>query len=476
MLFNSFDFLIFFLAAFSVYLVTLKNVRLQNRILLLANCIFYGWWDWRFLFLIFFTITVDFFIGRAIHLSQEEKTRKQFLLVSIISNLTVLGFFKYFNFFLGSIDNLFSFFGFSSNIPALNLILPVGISFYTFQSMSYVVDIYRKQLDPANNILDYAAYVSFFPQLVAGPIERGKHLLPQMLNPRKINIHSIYEGGYLIFWGLFKKIVVADNLALMVDPVFSSSGPYNGFQVLVAMYAFSFQIYCDFSAYSDIARGLGKCMGFDIVINFNLPYFSTNPTEFWRRWHISLSSWLRDYLYIPLGGNRKGAFKTYQNMAITMLLGGLWHGANWTFIIWGAYHGALLIVYRIITPYIEKLPKLTNPITRNVWFGLKVIFFFHLVALGWLFFRSQSLDQIVQMVHALFFGLNPTFDLFMIFVQFCFFISIPVMVQIFQYFRNDLMVILKQPGLIRGGFYLIILLVILVSGTKGGNEFIYFQF
>ncbi|MBE9529897.1 MAG: MBOAT family protein, partial [Proteobacteria bacterium] len=352
MLFNSVQFAIFFAIVYLLYL--LLNHKGQNRLLLVASYVFYGCWDWRFLSLIAISTVVDYFCGLKIYESREKQKRKLFLFISVCSNLTILGFFKYFNFFTDNLYALLNGFGFSPDPFFLNIILPVGISFYTFQTISYSIDIYRKELNPTRKFLDFALFVSFFPQLVAGPIERAKNLLPQMLLPRKLTVDKFYEGCYLIFWGLFLKVFIADNLARMVDPVFSSSGPYDGVRVLLALYAFAFQIFGDFAGYSNIARGLAKCMGFDLMVNFNLPYFAVNPKDFWQRWHISLSTWFRDYLYIPLGGNRHGQMNTCRNLAITMLLCGLWHGAAWTFIVWGAYHALLQIIHKLLQPLLSK--------------------------------------------------------------------------------------------------------------------------
>jgi len=477
MVFNSFAFAVFFIIVYSLYLLLQGRLNLQNRLLLVASCIFYGWWDWRFLFLMFFTITVDFHVGRALHRTTDNKKRKLFVTLSILSNLSVLGFFKYFNFFMDSFDKLFDLFGLTAQTPLLNIILPVGISFYTFQSMSYVVDVYRSQVESAELFLDYAAYVSYFPQLVAGPIERGAHLLPQMLEPRIIKLDQCYEGSYLIFWGLFKKMFIADNLAQIVDPVFASSGPYNGAIVLLALYAFAFQIYCDFSGYSDIARGLGKCMGFDIMINFNLPYFSTNPSEFWKRWHISLSTWLRDYLYIPLGGNRKGSGLTYRNLALTMLLGGLWHGAQWTFVVWGAYQGLLLIVHRLMSPIFAFFPKIQNRIAQNTWWFIKVFFFFHLVCFGWLFFRAESFTQITAMMQSVIFSFDyswPTIKPYVIYLSF--FIWFLLVIQVLQRYKNNLTILRRFSRPLRFSLYILMFYLIVIWGAFGNKEFIYFQF
>jgi D-alanyl-lipoteichoic acid acyltransferase DltB (MBOAT superfamily) len=410
--------------------------------------------------------------------TEDIRKRKILLAVSVVSNLGILGFFKYFGFFTASFQNFLSYFGLQLQSPLLHIILPVGISFYTFQSLSYTIDVYRKELKATKNFFDFSLFVTYFPQLVAGPIERATHLLPQVLSPRKIRLDQFYEGCYLIFWGLFQKVFVADNLAKIVDPVFKSAAPYNGISVLIALYAFAFQIYCDFAGYSNIARGLGKCMGFDIMVNFNLPYITTNPTDFWHRWHISLSTWLRDYLYIPLGGNRKGLLRTYRNVLLTMLLGGLWHGANWTFVIWGTYHGILLIIHRFFKPQLAMIPEPRNIIVRKTWFMIRVIFFFHLVCLGWLMFRAQSLNQLVDMLKAIAFNFNlaNAVSITSALIGLGFFIWFLLLVQLKQYFSNDLMAVYKGNPVFKAAFYVVCFYLILIWGVTGGKEFIYFQF
>jgi len=446
--------------------------------LLLASYIFYGSWDWRFLSLILISTILDYICGIKIHESSNTKRRKLFLFLSVFGNLSILGFFKYFGFFAASLTNLLSFFGFSIEPHFLQIILPVGISFYTFQTMSYTIDIYRNRMEPTRRFFDLALFVAFFPQLVAGPIERAKHLLPQILSPRKLSLDKFYEGCHLIFWGLFLKVFIADNLARIVTPTFGVGPPYNGVEVTLALYAFAFQIFCDFAGYSNIARGLGKCMGFDIIINFNLPYFATNPREFWQRWHISLSTWLGDYLYIPLGGNRKGSLLTYLNLGITMLLGGLWHGASWTFIIWGAYHGILLIVHRLIAPLLEGIRLIKNVFLAKVWFIVRVFFFFNLVSLGWLIFRAQSVTQAYNMLKSVVFNfeLTPSIGLEYMALQIAFFVGFLLIIQIVQYWKNDLMIIRKSNPIIRASFYFVYFYLFIIYGAASGQEFIYFQF
>ena len=476
MLFNTLQFAIFFFIVYSLYISL--NHKWQNRLLLVASYVFYGAWDWRFLSLIFISTVVDYISGIGIYRSDKPKKRKFYLSLSIIVNLSLLGFFKYFNFFAENLESFLSHFGLTIQPQFLQIILPVGISFYTFQTMSYTIDIYRKEMKPTTHFFDFALFVAFFPQLVAGPIERAKRLLPQILAKRELNLDKFYEGLYLIFWGLFQKVFIADNLARIVDPIFAQSPPYNPAKVLVGVYAFAFQIFCDFAGYSNIARGLGKLMGFDIMVNFRLPYFSTNPRDFWRRWHISLSTWLRDYLYISLGGSRKGKLKTYRNLAITMLLGGIWHGAAWTFVLWGAYHGSLLIIYRLVEPIREKKLAKRSLSTNKVWRLVKIIIFFHLTCLGWLIFRAQSLNQIYQMLKSFF--LDFHFHHFLteeaMYLNLLFYSGLLILVQIFQYLKNDLMAVLRSKIIPRALFYFVCFYLLIIYGATGGKEFIYFQF
>jgi len=462
MLFNSLQFFLFFFLVYALYLIL--NHKWQNKMLLLASYFFYGCWDWRFLSLIWISTVVDYFCGIKIEESSDDKKRRQFLFLSVFTNLSLLGFFKYFNFFTTSAQSLLNSIGISFNPSLMNIILPVGISFYTFQTMSYTIDIYYRKMKSTQHFFDFALFVAFFPQLVAGPIERAKHFLPQILKPRKVCFEHFYEGSYLIFWGLFLKVFVADNLAGIIEPVFAMRSSYVGADVLLAAYAFAFQIFADFAGYSSIARGVAKCMGFDLMLNFNLPYFSMSPSEFWQRWHISLSSWLRDYLYIPLGGNRGGTFFTYRNLALTMILGGLWHGANWTFICWGIYHGALLIIYRIFSKEMFKVPLF-----------IKIIFFFHLTCIGWLIFRAPSIGQFFQMFRGLLFNFG-TFN-FSSFINKGFLYILPLLlIQIIQYATNDLMILRKANVFVRSCSYYILLVLIIIFGVTGGQEFIYFQF
>lgn len=390
MLFNSSAFLAFYLLFFPIYWTVHKNIPVRNALILVASYFFYGSWDWRFLSLIFISTVIDFYCGQKIHQSEDSKTRKVFLALSLISNLGILVVFKYFGFFVSSFVDLMSALGIDANFTTLHIILPVGISFYTFQTMSYTIDIYRRSMTPANNFLDFAAFVSFFPQLVAGPIERAKALLPQIEKSTTFDFYQFRDGLYLILWGLFKKTLIADRLSVYVDIVYANPSSYTAVQCLIATLFFAVQIYCDFSGYSDIARGLAKTLGIELMVNFKAPYFSTSIREFWQRWHISLSTWFRDYVYIPLGGSKGSDFTFKRNILITFLLSGLWHGAAYTYIVWGLIHalGYFLDPHSKIQD--KKIFNSTALYTLSgfVW---TIVF----VILAWIFFRANSLNDAV---------------------------------------------------------------------------------
>ena len=477
MLFNTFQFGLFFLVVYTLYL--LLDHKKQNRMLLAASYFFYGCWDWRFLSLLLLTTTLDYYFGHQVAAAKDGPQRKRFVTLSIFANLGILGFFKYFNFFADSLKDLFGFFGFQADIFTLKVLLPIGISFYTFQSMSYVLDIYRKEIKPAKNFLDFALYTSYFPHLVAGPIMRATTLLPQVENPRTLDGEQIRRGIFLVLWGLFKKVIIADNMAAIVNPIFAQSGPINGAQAMIGIYAFAFQIYGDFSGYSDMARGLSKMMGFELMHNFNLPYFAKNPQEFWRRWHISFSTWLRDYLYIPLGGNRKGGIRTYANLMITMLLGGLWHGAAWTFVIWGMFHGMLLCIHRMLQTPLEHWIHPVNRIGATAWLTARIVFMFHLTCLGWLIFRAHSLSQAGLFLDGIFSRWVWDWDTLRYFKQFSFYISALLIVQIVQYSKQNLNYVYAAPRFVRFSVGVLMAGVVMISllvGLPNATEFIYFQF
>ena len=395
MLFHTFTFWTFFSIVAALYSVL--KLRGQNALLLVAGYIFYGWWDWRFLILIALSTVVDYAVGRQISLTEEPAGRKRWLIVSLIFNLSLLGVFKYLGFAVAQVGSLAHFFGYSGPWWVPHIILPAGISFYTFQSLAYTIEVYRRTTKPAPSLFDYAVYVSFFPQLLAGPIERPGHLLGQVIRQRPpLNDQRFREGLYFVIRGLFLKIVVADNLSLIASSIFAQPpAQLTAWEVLAGVYAFAFQIYGDFCGYSTMAQGIARWLGFELMDNFNQPYFATSPRDFWRRWHISLSTWLRDYLFIPLGGNRGGTARTCRNLMITMLLGGLWHGASWTFITWGAFHGAWLVLHRL---YCDKRGREAAPQSSVALTTVKMIVTFHLVCVSWLFFRAQSMDQVWTML------------------------------------------------------------------------------
>lgn len=391
MLFNSLIFLGFILIVFAVY--PRLRLREQNIFLLVASYVFYGYWDWRFSFLLLTSTIVDFWVGQAIQSSNSQRRRKVLLLCSISINLGILGFFKYFNFFVDSAASLLSAIGLHPHMPLLQVILPIGISFYTFKTLTYTIDIYRRKITPTKDFVAYALYTSFFPQILAGPIERAANLLPQISSPRRIARAQVFAGLNLILLGFFKKVAIADTLAPIVGKIFDAPGTMSSGQLWTGVYAYTLQIYGDFSGYTDIARGIALILGFKSMENFNAPYLSRSITEFWQRWHISLSTWFRDYLYIPLGGNQQGTGRTYANLFITMLLCGLWHGAAWPFVIWGIIHGLYLIIHRIILA--GRKPDLSWPQNLSGWVPcfLKIFVTFHLVALAWVLFRSVSIES-----------------------------------------------------------------------------------
>ena len=336
MLFNSIDFALFLPIVFILYwFVANKNIKIQNLLIVIASYIFYGWWDWRFLFLIFCSTMVDYIIGFYLSNQNNRKIRKILLFISIAINLGILGFFKYYNFFLSSFTHVFTFFGVEIKANSLRIVLPVGISFYTFQTMSYTIDVYKRKIQATNDFIAFAAFVSFFPQLVAGPIERATNLLPQFLKKREFIYAQAVNGLRQMLWGLFKKIVIADNCARYVNMTFNNAESLTGSTLVLGVVFFAFQIYCDFSGYSDIAIGTARLFGFTLMKNFSFPYFSRDIAEFWRRWHISLTSWFRDYVYIPMGGSRGSGWIKVRNVLIIFLVSGFWHGANWTFLLWG---------------------------------------------------------------------------------------------------------------------------------------------
>jgi D-alanyl-lipoteichoic acid acyltransferase DltB (MBOAT superfamily) len=396
--FASIEYLVFLVLIWATYCVLARPW--QNLLLLAASYYFYAQWDWRFLSLIAISTVIDYVAGRVLGRSERDAVRRAALTVSVVANLGLLAFFKYFNFFVDSFVHLLQSWGFPSHRLTLEIVLPVGISFYTFQTMSYTIDVYRRKLAATRDFLTFALFVSYFPQLVAGPIERATHLLPVLQRPRKVTLSNLRQGCFLILLGLVKKLTIADGLSGLVDSIYGTSAELSGADVLLATYAFAFQILGDFSAYTDIARGSSKLFGIELMDNFNAPYFAKGPADFWRRWHISLSTWLRDYLYIPIGGNRYGPLRTYRNLLITMILGGLWHGAAWNFVLWGLYQGLLLCGFRWIGGGRPESQLKVSPVGLFVEL-MRRFAFFQLVCFGWLLFRAHSFDQIVALCHDL---------------------------------------------------------------------------
>ena len=398
MLFNSIDFAIFFTVVFAIYwMVRSENYKAQNVIIIISSYIFYGWWDWRFLSLIILSTFVDFFVGQLLADQNCINKRKLLLFTSIIVNIGLLGVFKYCNFFIESFIDAFSFFGFEIAYKSLNIILPVGISFYTFQTLSYTIDIYYKKHNPSKDIIAFSAFVCFFPQLVAGPIERARNLLPQFEVSREFNYKKSIDGCRQILWGLFKKIVIADNCALYVDNIFANYTSFSGSTLLLGAVLFSFQIYCDFSGYSDIAIGTARLLGFKLRRNFAFPYFSRDIAEFWRRWHISLSSWFRDYLYIPLGGSRCSKLLKVRNVFIVFIVSGFWHGANWTFVIWGVVNALYLLPSVLMNRNrINIGPVASGKTMPGIMEIIQISLTFLLISIAWVFFRSHSIHDAIS--------------------------------------------------------------------------------
>lgn len=395
MLFNSIEFALFLPAVFLLYwFVFNKSIQIQNSFLVVASFFFYGWWDWRFLFLLVFSAGIDFIAALLIANTNNLRKKKIFLLLSIVTNLSILGFFKYFNFFVDNFVSAFRLFGQELQPFTLHIILPVGVSFYTFQALSYTIDVYRGKMTPTKDLGAYMAFISFFPQLVAGPIERATNLLPQFLGRRVFDYQKAVDGLRQILWGLFKKIVVADNCAKYADMIFNGHVDYNGSTLLLGAFFFAFQIYGDFSGYSDIAIGTARLFGFSLMQNFAFPYFARDIAEFWRRWHISLTTWFRDYVYIPLGGSKGGTWAKVRNTFVIFLISGFWHGANWTFIVWGALNAIYFLPLLLAN---KNRVHLENVAAGSVFPPVKdiakMVFTFMLTVFAWIFFRSGTLDQ-----------------------------------------------------------------------------------
>ncbi|OJV17193.1 MAG: membrane-bound O-acyltransferase family protein [Dyadobacter sp. 50-39] len=478
MLFNSISFTVFLPAVFVLYWVLpRKMVRYQNILLLIASYFFYGCWDWRFLGLLSFSTLLDFYSGLRIHNSKSEIARKRGLIASVTINLGFLAYFKYFGFFVDSFAELLSLNGLQAYSGTLNIILPIGISFYTFHGLSYVFDIYNRKVIPTTNFVDYALFVSFFPLLVAGPIERATHLLPQIERPRTFEFSKAVDGLRQMLWGFFKKVVIADGCAAYATPIFSDPGNYSGSTLALGAVFFAFQIYGDFSGYSDIALGTARLFGFELLKNFNFPYFSRDIAEFWRRWHISLSSWFKDYLYYPLGGSRGGKLLTIRNTLIIFAVSGFWHGANWTFIAWGLYHGLLFLPLVLLDRNRQNIGtaaegRLLPSFKEAFQMGLTFI----MVTIGWILFRAENITKAVEYLQGI--ADNSLFSMPMHSGHHTLMVFIALMFGIEWLERTS-----NHPfetvrfgyPVIRWSMYLF-LLVLCLANYKQDQEFIYFQF
>jgi alginate O-acetyltransferase complex protein AlgI len=476
MLFNSFEFLIFFsIVTISFYLLPHKYRWL---LLLISSCYFYAAFIPIYLFILFFTIIIDYLSGIYIE-KIKQRHKKKLLLISIAANLLILFFFKYFNFFIDNINTIYEYLGIVANLKPLNLILPIGLSFHTFQAMSYTIEVYRGNQKAEKHFGIYALYVMFYPQLVAGPIERPQNILPQLHKRISFSYSNLTSGLEQMLWGFFKKIVIADRLAIVVNEIYNNPNEYEGLTLVMGAIFFAFQIYCDFSGYSDIAIGCAKVMGIDLMKNFNTPYFSKSITEFWKRWHISLSTWFRDYVYIPMGGNRTIKWKWYYNLIITFLLSGFWHGANWTYIVWGIYHGVLLII--------EAQFKFFNKLTNKYINLLLMLKSFILVMFGWIFFRANSIHDAINIIFSIFNFKNYSLhqlSLYIVPTSRNTVYSIDILLSylmiftliVLEYIFSTKLKFGEQRYSIRLTAYTIGIVLILLIGAFNKNEFIYFQF
>lgn len=478
MLFNSIDFAIFLPVVFVIYwMLANLSFRVQNVFIVLASYLFYGWWDWRFLTLIVFSTLVDYTVGIRLGSETEERKRKMLLLTSVLVNLGLLGFFKYFNFFVANFNAAFTILGQDLRLSSLQIILPVGISFYTFQTMSYTIDVYQRRLKPTTDLIIFSAYVSFFPQLVAGPIERATQLMPQFLRKRVFDYNQAVDGMRQILWGMFKKVVIADSCAVYVNQIFDDPSIHSGSTLMLGAVLFAFQIYGDFSGYSDIAIGTGRLFGFNLMRNFAYPYFSRDIAEFWRRWHISLSTWFRDYVYIPLGGSRVGTYKTVRNVFIIFVVSGFWHGASWTFIIWGALNAIYFLPLLLSKNNRANLDTVASGRLLPSFLELgQMLLTFALTCLAWVFFRAHNTGEAVSY-------LSGIFDSSLFHVPEL--QSIPLLLLIALLILIEWVQREKQHGLefepghkyrsLRWSSY-IVLCILILSHFGEANTFIYFQF
>lgn len=487
MVFTSIEFLIFFAVFVPIFFLLPRSIK--SVFLLLASYFFYAYWNFNYLLLIIGSTLVDFVVSQRIYDLPSDKLsqKKTLLIVSLCINLGVLFIFKYFNLFSGTFFSLASLLGLETDPIILDLILPVGISFYTFQSMSYTIDIYYGKLKPERDFKIFATYIAFFPQLVAGPIERASNMLPQFHHNQTFSYDRTVSGLRLIIWGFFKKVAIADALALYVNRVYEAPSEFGGNILIIATLFFAVQIYCDFSGYSDIAIGVARILGYDLMENFRQPYFSRSIREFWQRWHISLSTWFRDYVYIPLGGNRVSLPRNLMNLMIVFVVSGLWHGANWTFVLWGSIHGSIIVVETVLQKYnVSIFPKNTPSLLRNF---LNIIMTFSIVTLAWIFFRANTINDALYIVTHLFSSTTPDvisplygqiatntrgqFQTYLVYI------AILVAVDARLYFTPLDMFLMRLPTILRHFAYYGLIVIIIVSvllSSQQGNAFIYFQF
>jgi alginate O-acetyltransferase complex protein AlgI len=474
MVFNSVHFAVFFVFVYAAY--RLVPHRAQNWLLLVASYYFYAAWDWRFTALLAASTIVSYAGALRLARLDEPRSRRRQLWACLGFHLATLGFFKYYGFFAENLATLVAAAGWRADFVTLHVILPLGISFYTFMAMAYLVDVHRREIEPTRDLLGFAVFIAYFPHLVAGPILRAASLLPQIERPRRIRREDVSQGLWLIGTGLFKKMFVADNMSPLVDAVFDPAHHATGLEILAGSYAFALQIYGDFAGYSDMARGLSQLMGIELNVNFRFPYFVRDAREFWRHWHISLSTWLRDYLYIPLGGSRGSSWATRRNLFVTMVLGGLWHGAAWPFVLWGAYQGALLIAYRDVADRFGRLwpraPAADLAARVASW-----LLFIHLVCYGWLLFRARSLSQIARMTRELVAGgwqMTPMAQETLLALAGY---GLPlVAINAYEAWKDDLLAVPRLPVVLRYAVYTCLFYLVLLFGQYGGAQFIYFQF
>lgn len=479
MLFNSLTFAVFLPIVFALYWLLKKSTRKQNLLLLISSYVFYGWWDWRFLLLILISSGADFIIGQKLYNEKNGRQRKRWLVLSLIINLGILGFFKYHGFFMDSFAELISSIGLKPNLPVLQIILPVGISFYTFQTLSYTIDIYRNKLKPTSDIVSFFTFVAFFPQLVAGPIERAKNLLPQFKSKRVFDPAFAVSGLRLILWGLVKKTIIADRVFYIVEALYDHPGEFSSISIIFGTLLFGLQIYCDFSGYSDIAIGTARLFGIRLMINFKTPYFSQSFREFWQRWHISLSTWFRDYVYIPLGGNRSGKSNWILAIILTFGLSGLWHGAYFHYVVWGLLHGLFYLGENLFAKF-----------WGNRWKPgkyFRILFVFTLMNFAWIFFRAANIDEAAELTGRLFYisSEGAGFELIRLFLNFpSLYYGIYTMASIALFMiieiitrKNDINIMAKLPKYIRWSiYYFMVLWILLLGEFNTAPEFIYFQF